>query len=118
MRSVLLRAAGATVAIALWLMLLILALANLDTGLPEQPISTIWPFLAVVVAIILAVAYWLNRRPGSPGWLHFLIGLLIPEIAFVVNRLFQVEVGPFFWIAVLVLVLIPLPARSRTAAVS
>ena len=118
MRSVLLRAAGALAAIAFWLGLVVVALNNLDTGLPRSEGLGGWPFFLVTLAITLAVAFYLSRRPVKPGWLHFAIGLLIPEVAFFLNRLFSIEIGVVFWILVAVLILIPLPGRTRETTVS
>ena len=111
MRSVLLRMAGAVAAIAFWLGLVIVALNTLDTGLPRSEGLGGWPFFLVTLAITVAVAIYLRRRPGKPGWLHFAIGLLIPEVAFFLNRLFSVEISAVFWLALALLVLIPLPGR-------
>ena len=116
MRSVLLRAAGALVAIAFWLGLVVVALNTLDTGLPRSEGLGGWPFFLLALAITVAVAVYLSRRPGKPGWLHFILGLLIPEVAFFLNRLFATEIGPVFWIVVALLILIPLPSRTEEAA--
>lgn len=113
MRSVLLRAAGALAAIAFWLGLVVVALNTLDTGLPRSEGLGGWPFFLVALAITAAIAVYLSRRPGKPGWLHFILGLLIPEVAFFVNRLFATEIGPVFWIAVALLILIPLDKFGR-----
>jgi hypothetical protein len=113
MRSVLLRVAGVLAAIAFWLGLVVVALNTLDTGLPRSEGLGGWPFFLVALAITVAVALYLSRRPGKPGWLHFIFGLLIPEVAFVLNRLFATEIGVIFWITVVVLILIPLPGRTR-----
>ena len=118
MRSVLLRLAGALTAIAFWLGLVIVALNNLDTGLPRSEGLGGWPFFLVALAITVAVAVYLSRRPEKPGWLHFVIGLLIPEVAFFLNRLFSIEIGVVFWIMVAVLILIPLPGRTQETIVS
>ena len=111
MRSALLRLAGAVAAIAFWLGLVIVALNTLDTGLPRSEGLGGWPFFLLALAIAVAVAIYLWKRPGKPGWLHFSIGLLIPEVAFFLNRLFSVEIGAVFWVALAVLVLIPLSGR-------
>jgi hypothetical protein len=113
LKSVLLRAAGTVTAIAVWLGLIVVALNNLDTGLPRSEGLSGWPFFLVAAAIVVLVAVALSRSPGPPGWLHFVLGLLIPEVAFLINRLFATEIGAAFWIAVAILVLIPLPTRAR-----
>ncbi len=118
MRSVLLRAAGAVAAIAFWLGLVVVALNNLDTGLPRSEGLGGWPFFLMALAITVAVAVYLSRRPEKPGWLHFVVGLLIPEVAFFLNRLFSIEIGVVFWIIVAVLILIPLPSRTQQTTVS
>ncbi|HJU81381.1 MAG TPA: hypothetical protein VJ796_06495 [Acidimicrobiia bacterium] len=107
----LLRLAGSLASVAFWLGLVVVALNNLDTGLPRSEGLGGWPFFLVAVAITVAVAVYLSRRPGKPGWLHFIVGLLIPEVAFLVNRLLATEIGAIFWLAVAVLILIPLPGR-------
>ncbi|MGH8957635.1 MAG: hypothetical protein ACRDVK_03070 [Acidimicrobiia bacterium] len=114
MRSVLLRVAGAVAAIAFWLGLVVVALNTLDTGLPRSEGLGGWPFFLLALAITVAVAIYLSGRPGKPGWLHFVIGLLIPEVAFFLNRLFSVDISAVFWIAVAVLVLLPWPGRRMT----
>jgi hypothetical protein len=111
MRSALLRLAGAVAAIAFWLGLVIVALNTLDTGLPRSEGLGGWPFFLLALAIAVAVGIYLWKRPGKPGWLHFAIGLLIPEVAFFLNRLFSVEISAVFWVALAVLVLIPLSGR-------
>jgi hypothetical protein len=114
MRSVLLRLAGAVAAIAVWLGLVVAALNTLDTGLPRSEGLEGWWFFLAALSITVAVAIYLSRRPGRPGWLHFVIGLLIPEVAFFLNRLFSVEISAAFWIACAVLVLLPLPGRRNS----
>ena len=116
MRSALLRLAGAVAAIAFWLGLVIVALNTLDTGLPRSEGLGGWPFFLLALAITVTVAIYLWRRSGKPGWLHYVIGLLVPEVAFVINRLFATEIGPIFWIAVAVLVLIPMPGPRQPRA--
>lgn len=116
MRSVLLRAAGGLAAIAFWLGLVVVALNTLDTGLPRSEGLGGWPFFLVALAITAAVAFYVSRRPGKPGWFHFILGLLIPEVAFFVNRLSATEIGPVFWIVVALLILLPLPGRTQEAA--
>lgn len=68
------------------------------------------------MAVVVVVALFLRRSPGSPGWGAFLLGLLIPEVAFFINRLFTTEISIIFLVAVAVLVLIPLPARRAIVA--
>lgn len=69
------------------------------------------------MAVVVVLALFLRRSPGSPGWGAFLLGLLIPEVAFFINRLFTTEISIIFLVAVAVLVLIPMPSR-RPAAVA
>jgi hypothetical protein len=117
-RSVLLRLAGALVSIAFWLGLILLALANMDIGgltVPEG-LKAGWPFWAGVVVVVAIVFLALRRAAPGPGWGTFLIGLVIPEVAFFINRLAATEIGIVFWIATAALILIPLP--SRKAAVT
>ena len=112
-----LRIAGAVVSIAVWLGLIVFALDNFDNGLPDsEGLGGGWPFWIGAVVIVGVVAFFLGRSPGAPGWGSFLIGLLIPEVAFFINRLFTTEISIIFLIAVAILVLIPLPSR-RTQAV-
>lgn len=118
LRSVLLRLAGAVASIAFWLGLILLALANMDMGgltVPEG-LRAGWPFWVGVVVVIVIVFLALRRAAPGPGWGTFLIGLVIPEVAFFINRLAATEIGMVFWIATAALILIPLP--SRKAAVS
>lgn len=118
-RSVFLRAAGAVVAISIWLGVIVFALAKLDTGLPaSEGLANGWPFWILAVLITVVVALWLRRTSARPGWGHFGLGLLIPEVAFLVNRLVTVEVSVVFWLTTLVLVLLPLPVRPEAAAAS
>jgi hypothetical protein len=117
-RSVLLRLAGALVSIAFWLGLIVLALANMDMGgltVPEG-LRAGWPFWVGVVVVIVIVFLALRRAAPGPGWGTFLIGLVIPEVAFFINRLAATEVGMVFWIATAVLILIPLPIRKAAVA--
>ena len=114
LRSVLLRAAGTVVSIAVWLGLIVLALDNLDTGLPQsEGLSGGWPFFLTALIISVIVVLYLRRWPG---WGHFIIGFLIPEVAFVINRLATTEVSALFWIVVAALILIPIPSRQKVAA--
>lgn len=116
-RSVLLRAAGAVVAVAAWLGIIVLALNNLDTGLPaSEGLAGGWPFWLAALIVTVIVARYLGRNPGRPGWLHFVIGLFIPEVAFAINRLASTEVSALFWMVVAALVVIPLPARREAPA--
>jgi hypothetical protein len=114
-RSVVLRAAGALVSIALWLGLIVVALSNLDTGLPSQE-GGAWPFFAAALVITVIVVLGLRRGDGGPGWGSFILGLLIPEVAFFINRLVTTEVSAVFWIVAALLILVPLPARKAVAA--
>lgn len=115
MRSVVLRVAGAIVAIAFWLGLVVFALNNLNTGLPDsEGLAGGWPFWVGALVVVMIVAVCL-RRSGGEGWGFFLLGLLIPEVAFFINRLVVTELSPLFWILVAVLVVIPLRARRRPA---
>ena len=95
--------------------MIVVALANLDTGLPRADLSSGWPFLVVAIVLIFGTGFYLARKPGKPGWLHFVFGLLIPEIAFAVNRLFAVEVSWIFWLTLLILIVSPIPIRRPTS---
>ncbi|HEX5672089.1 MAG TPA: hypothetical protein VFY46_05140 [Acidimicrobiia bacterium] len=117
-RSVLLRLAGALVSIALWLGLILLALANMDIGgltVPEG-LRAGWPFWVGAAVLILIVFLTLRRAAPGPGWGTFLIGLVIPEVAFFINRLAATEIGMVFWIATAALILVPLPSRKAAVA--
>jgi hypothetical protein len=118
-RSVLLRIAGALASIALWLAVIVFALDNLDTGLPtSEGLNQGWPFLIAGIAIVVVVALWLRHAAPGPGWGSFLLGLLIPELAFAINRLVSTEIGTVFWIAAAVMTVVPLPKRKAVAAVA
>jgi hypothetical protein len=67
-----------------------------------------------VVTVIVFLA--LRRAAPGPGWGTFLIGLVIPEVAFFINRLAATEIGMVFWIATAALILIPLPSRKAAVA--
>lgn len=119
-RSVLLRLAGALVSIAFWLGLILLALASMDIGgltVPEG-LRAGWPFWVGVVVFIVIVFLALRRAAPGPGWGTFLIGLVIPEVAFFINRLATTEIGMVFWIATAGLILVPLPRRKAAVAVT
>lgn len=119
-RSVLLRLAGALVSIAFWLGLILLALASMDIGgltVPEG-LRAGWPFWVGVVVFIVIVFLALRRAAPGPGWGTFLIGLVIPEVAFFINRLATTEIGTVFWIATAGLILVPLPRRKAAVAVT
>jgi hypothetical protein len=112
-RSVLLRVAGVVTSIAIWLGLIVFALDNFDGGLPRsEGLGGGWPFWIGALVIIGAVAFSLGRS-GRPGWGAFLLGLLIPEVAFLVNRLVMTEISWVFWVVVALLVLVPFPSRRR-----
>jgi hypothetical protein len=103
--------AGAVVAIAFWLGLIVIALNNLDTGLPDTEGMPGWLFWLIGLGIVAGVALYL-RRSGGPGWGAFLAGVLFPEVAYLVNRLVTTEISVLFWILVAALVVIPLPGSS------
>lgn len=117
MRSVLLRFAGAIVSIALWLGLIVLALSGMDSGVnvPEG-LQAGWPLWLGAAVVTLVVVVALRRAALGPGWGSFVIGLLIPEVAFAINRITATEVGTVFWIATAVLILVPLPGRKTAVA--
>jgi hypothetical protein len=117
-RSVLLRLAGALVSIAFWLGLIVLALANMDIGgltVPEG-LRAGWPFWAGAAVVIMVVFLALRRAAPGPGWGTFLIGLVIPEVAFFINRLAATEIGIVFWLATAALILVPFPSRTTAVA--
>jgi hypothetical protein len=116
-RSVVLRIAGAVTSIAIWLGLIVFALDNFDNGLPRsEGLGGGWPFWIGALVIIVVVSYSLSRSPRRPGWGSFFLGLLIPEVAFFINRLFTTEISLIFLFAVAVLALLPLPGRRAAAA--
>lgn len=54
--------------IAGWLGIVVLALDNLDTGLPRsEGLEGGWPFFLAVVAITIIVAIYLARRTDGPA---------------------------------------------------
>ncbi|HEX6221929.1 MAG TPA: hypothetical protein VF115_12615 [Acidimicrobiia bacterium] len=109
-RTLLFRIAGAFAGAALWLGLIVLALANFDTpvGFPEELQAT-WPFW--LVAIVITVGVFLARRrlgPG-PGWGAFAIGVIAPFVGLIFNANFGGGGGLWFWLPVLVIIFVPLP---------
>lgn len=116
-RSVLFRLAGAIAGAALWLGLIVLALANFDTpvGLPEDLRAT-WPFWLVGLVVVVGV-YLVRRRVGpGPGWGAFAIGFVAPLVGLFANANLGNGGGTWFWIPILVMVLVPLPSAAHTAA--
>lgn len=117
MRSVLLRFAGAVVSIALWLGLIVLVLTGMDSGVSvPEGLRAGWPLWLGAAVVTLVVVVALRRAAPGPGWGSFVIGLVIPEVAFAINRIAAIEVGPVFWIATAVLILVPLPGRKTAVA--
>ncbi|HJQ77579.1 MAG TPA: hypothetical protein VJ948_10020 [Acidimicrobiia bacterium] len=115
-RSVLFRLAGAIAGGAIWIGLIVLALANFDTpvGLPEDLRAT-WPFWLVALVVVLVV-YLVRRRIGpGPGWGAFGIGFFAPLVALFANANLGDGGGIWFWIPIVVMVLVPLPIPSRSA---
>lgn len=115
-RSVLFRLAGAITGAAVWLGLIVLALANFDTpvGLPEDLRAT-WPFWLAAL-VVLIVVYLVRRRLGpGPGWGAFAIGFIAPLVGLFANASLGDGGGTWFWIPIVVMVLVPLPSPSRTA---
>lgn len=116
-RSVLFRLAGAIAGAALWLGMIVLALANFDTpvGLPEDLRAT-WPFWLVGLVVVVGV-YLVRRRVGpGPGWGAFAIGFVAPLVGLFANANLGNGGGTWFWIPILVMVLVPLPSAAHTAA--
>lgn len=109
-RSVLFRLAGAFAGAALWLGLIVLALANFDTpaALPEEFQAT-WPFWLVAI-LITAGVFVVRRRLGpGPGWGAFAIGAVAPFVGLILNANMGAGGGLLFWIPVLLMVFTPLP---------
>jgi hypothetical protein len=116
LRSVLFRLAGAIAGAAVWIGLIVLALANFDTpvGVPEELRAT-WPFWLVALSVVGGV-YLVRRRLGpGPGWGAFAIGFLAPLLGLLANANLGGGGGLWFWIPIAVLVLIPLPTPARSA---
>jgi len=116
-RSILLRLAGALVSIAVWFGLIVLALSGMDSGVTvPDGLQDGWPMWGAAAVITVIVFLVLRRATLGPGWGSFLIGLLIPEAAFFINRMADTEVGRVFWIVTAALILIPLPSRKAARA--
>lgn len=110
-RSVLFRFLGALAGVALFLGLIVLALANFDTpaGVPEEFNAT-WPFWLVVVLVTGAV-FLLRRRLGrGPGWGAFVIGVAGSFLALIVNA--RTGNALWFWLILAAMILIPYPTTS------
>ena len=114
-RSVLFRFLGVLAGSALWLGLIVLALANFDSpaGFPEDLQAT-WPFWLVAV-LVTAGVYLLRRRLGpGAGWGSFALGILASFLALLVNA--RTGAAVWFWLILAVAVLVPLPSRRPVAA--
>lgn len=115
-RSVLFRLAGAIAGAALWIGLIVLALANFDTpaGLPEEWRAT-WPFWLVALAVTVTVFVVRRRLGPGPGWGAFAIGAVAPFIGLLINARLGGGGGLWFWLPILLIVLVPLPAIGGEA---
>lgn len=113
LRSVGFRLAGAVAGGALWVGLIVWALANFDSpvGLPDSLQAT-WPFW-VIAGLIAVGTYLVRRRLGpGPGWGMFFIGVFAPFVGLSLNA--RVGDGAlWFWLAVAIVILIPIPSRRR-----
>jgi len=115
-RSVLFRLAGAIAGAAVWIGLIVLALANFDTpaGLPEEWRAT-WPFWLVALAVT-ATVFVVRRRLGpGPGWGAFAIGAVAPFTGLLINARLGDGGGRWFWLPILLIVLVPLPVLGGEA---
>jgi hypothetical protein len=115
-RSVLFRLAGAIAGAAVWIGLIVLALANFDTpaGLPEEWRAT-WPFWLVALAVTVIVFVVRRRLGPGPGWGAFAIGAVAPFIGLLINARLGDGGGLWFWLPILLIVLVPLPAIGGEA---
>lgn len=109
LRSVLFRLAGALVGALLFagmLLFLFVPFFTAATESPDGPGIMAWiPWLAAL-GITVGV-YFVRRSLGpGPGWATFAAGLVIGWIGFVVVP----NAGPWLWLAVLALILVPMPA--------
>ena len=115
-RSVLFRLAGAVAGAAVWIGLIVLALANFDTpaGLSEEWRAT-WPFWLVALAVTVTVFVVRRRLGPGPGWGAFAIGAVAPFIGLLINARLGDGGGLWFWLPILLIVLVPLPAIGGEA---
>ena len=115
-RSVLFRLAGAIAGAAVWIGLIVLALANFDTpaGLSEEWRAT-WPFWLVALAVTVTVFVVRRRLGPGPGWGAFAIGAVAPFIGLLINARLGDGGGLWFWLPILLIVLVPLPAIGGEA---
>lgn len=112
-RSVAFRVAGVIAGGSFWIGLIVLAVANMDTpvGFPDELRAT-WPFWLVALAVTLTVFFVRRRLGPGPGWGSYAIGLIAPFIGLLVNARVGGG-GSWFWLPVVFLVLVPLPALGR-----
>ncbi|HUG32955.1 MAG TPA: hypothetical protein VMM14_08685 [Acidimicrobiia bacterium] len=116
LRSVLLRIAGVVAGGAVWLGLIVLALANFDTpvGFTEELEAT-WPFWLTALVVTGLVFSLLRRAGAGPGWGSFAIGVIAPFFGLLANASLGDGGGLWFWLPIAVLVLVPLPRMGATA---
>ena len=115
-RSVLVRFAGAMAGAAIWLGLIVLALANFDqpVGFVEDLEAT-WVFWVIALAIVFIVLFALRRAEPGPSWGSFAIGFIAPLIGLILNANVGSGGGWWFWLPVLALVFVPRPGTRRPA---
>lgn len=115
-RGVLFRLAGAIAGAAVWLGLIVLALANFDTQVPfVEDLEATWLFWLVALVVVVAVFLIRRRLDAGPGWGAFAIGFLAPLVGLFANARVGDGGGTWLWIPILVILLVPLPSLSRTA---
>lgn len=114
LRSVAFRVAGGVAGVAIWFGLIVLALTNFDTpaGFPEDLRAT-WPFW-LVAAVVVGATYLVRRRLGAgPGWGMFALGMVAPFLGLLINARFGDGGGLLFWLPILIILLVPIPALGR-----
>ena len=113
-RSVLFRLAGAIAGAAVWIGLIVLALANFDTPVgPSEELRATWPFWVIALAVTLAVFFFRRRLGPGPGWGAFALGFIAPFLGLLINANVGGGGGLWFWLPVALIVLLPLPSFGR-----